>query len=1049
MRSAMVWISLLCTSGLSLPVFAQKLEVPRRHLRAPGPPLPAEEAVRKMTVPEGFTVELVAAEPDIVNPVAMFIDERGRFWIAESVEYPRLSPGVGRDRIKVLEDTDGDGKVDRTTLFAEGLNIPSGIAVGYGGVWVSNPPDLLYLQDTDGDLRADRSTVVLTGFGRTDTHEMPNSLTWGPDGWLYGLNGIFNQCRVNYPKDHPRYRKDRPDWSFNAAVFRVHPRTHAFEIFCEGTSNPWGIAINDAGDMFLSACVIDHLWHVAESGYYIRQRGPYRQHSWPLESIVKHKHVQAAYCGIVWFDSPAYPPEYRNTLYMGNVHSGSLNADVVRRRGGTYFGEPHPGFTPQAGTWNKDEQQSIAKTGDPAAPRLADLLTANDPWFVPVAQKIGPDGCIYILDWYDQYHCYQDAQADPEGIERAKGRLYRLRYQQTPYAHGLDLASRSDAELINLLGDPNVFFRETAQRLLSERGNPETAKQLEQILQREESKVFQRHALWARAGFPDHDQSWLAPLLSSADPFQRNWGVRLAASRGPQGEAILAAHNYCLNRDDLQDWELPAIAVALGKAQRASRQLEQMFNLVARAPDDQYLQQMVWENCHREIAAQPEKFAAIMDRLDTATPAQQAAVAPFLPRIIRLLAETQSVPGELLGQISGQAIAPKRAGLSCSFPENIRLQCLQELLECVRGKVLSGPRFESAREQLAPVLLSAEEEQNEAEQFQFLMTLLTAYWNDDTARAALLTAFQSSQFSEDQRIEILKTLLALNDPQAISSAERVLQQLQEQGKFRFALLSTLAQSPQPRIGNIILDHLAQLDSSELPMAVEILTQRPEWATALLRKIADGQVEKSLLNMNQLQRLARLPNPELQEQLKKVYGTVQFQTTRERRAILTNRRDHVRSHRGDPQRGSEVFKRVCAQCHKIYGEGNDVGPDLTSNGRSNWEQLFTNVMEPSAVIGQAYQARLLVTTDGRVLTGLPIEETSERVLLKIQGGKTESVPRAEIEEYRVSDRSLMPDQLEQTMTMQEFTDLFAFLSLDLPPSHPDAKFIPGSPRFDNP
>ena len=230
-----------------------------------------------MTVPEGFSVELVASEPDIVNPVAMTFDERGRIWITESLEYPRHEAGPGQDRIKILEDTDGDGRADKFTVFADGLNIPSGIAVGAGGVWVVNAPDLLFLQDTDGDGRADRREVVLTGFGRNDTHELPNSLTWGPDGWLYGLNGVFNRCHVQHQgRDH----------DFTCALFRIHPRTRAFELFAEGTSNPWGVAWDSEGSAFVSACVIDHLWHLTETGYYIRQGGPYPPFTSIIGSIV-------------------------------------------------------------------------------------------------------------------------------------------------------------------------------------------------------------------------------------------------------------------------------------------------------------------------------------------------------------------------------------------------------------------------------------------------------------------------------------------------------------------------------------------------------------------------------------------------------------------------------------------------------------------------------------------------------------------------------------------------------------------------------------------
>src|SRR4029078_7686399 len=209
--------------------------IPHAQDKPPNDPRDPKTAASMMTVPDGCAVEIVASEPEIVNPVAMTIDERGRFWITESLEYPRREPGPGQDRVKVFEDTDGDGKADKFTIFAEGLNIPSGIAVGYGGVWVANAPDILFLKDTDGDGRADKQEVVVTGFGRDDTHELPNSLTWGPDGWLYGLNGVFNQSRVE---------QGDKTFDFTCTLFRIHPKTRKFELFCEGTSNPWGVAFD-------------------------------------------------------------------------------------------------------------------------------------------------------------------------------------------------------------------------------------------------------------------------------------------------------------------------------------------------------------------------------------------------------------------------------------------------------------------------------------------------------------------------------------------------------------------------------------------------------------------------------------------------------------------------------------------------------------------------------------------------------------------------------------------------------------------------------------
>ena len=259
---------------------------------------------------------------------------------------------------------------------------------------------------------------------------------------------------------------------FTCALWRLHPRTREFELFAEGTSNPWGIAWDPEGSAFVSACVIDHLWHLTETGYYHRQGGPYPPHTWKIESIVGHGHQKAAYCGIHYFDSDAYPPEFRDRLYMGNIHGAAINVDRLVRRGSTYVGEAEP-----------------------------DFLSANDAWFMPIVQKTGPDGCLYVLDWYDRYHCYQDARRDPEGIDRLKGRLYRIRYGDSPRAGKFDLAAESDEQLIARLASPNVYFRDAAQRLLSERqsathGRCSNAWCWTQSL----AQKVRMHALWALVG---------------------------------------------------------------------------------------------------------------------------------------------------------------------------------------------------------------------------------------------------------------------------------------------------------------------------------------------------------------------------------------------------------------------------------------------------------------------------------------------------------------------------------------------------------------------
>ena len=561
-----LFIGLVVVPLFAQHVFAQE-PIPRGQTQPPGPPLSPADAIAKMTVPEGFHVELVAGEPDIRNPVAMAFDERGRIWITESFEYPRQKPGPGRDRVKVLEDTTGDGRADKVTVFADGLNIPSGIAVGYGGVWVANAPDLLFLQDTDGDGRADKREVVVTGFGRTDTHELPNSLTWGPDGWLYGLNGVFN---------HSHVKQAGNDYRFTCAVFRIHPRTREFQLFAEGTSNPWGIAWDPQGSMFLSACVIDHLWHITETGYYHRQGGPYPPFVWKLGSIVSHKHQMAAYCGITYFDSDAYPEAFRDRLIMGNIHGNCLNVDVLQRRGSTYIAKPAP-----------------------------DFLSANDAWFMPVAQKVGPDGCLYVLDWYDRYHCYQDARRDPKGVDRGHGRLYRIRYKSTPRAGRFDMASEDTSRLIQRLHSKNVYVRETAQRMLSERADPSASAPLQKlVLDKSTPRKTRLHALWSLIGAGDLDADFHARLFDHSEADVRAWAVRAAGNMGEVSDKVRG--RVPAASSDVADVQLQ-VAIAAGKIEGLDS-MRLLIDVLGHCGDDPLIPNIVWENLHPMLKNDSRRF---------------------------------------------------------------------------------------------------------------------------------------------------------------------------------------------------------------------------------------------------------------------------------------------------------------------------------------------------------------------------------------------------------------------------------------------------------
>jgi putative membrane-bound dehydrogenase-like protein len=997
MTCALVALSTLCCWFAPAAFAQEKPQLPHAYTEPPGPPISADEAAAKMTVPPGFKVEVVAHEPDIVNPVAMTFDERGRIWITESVEYPRHEAGPGRDRIKILEDTDGDGRADKFTIFAEGLNIPSGIAVGAGGVWVGNAPHILFMQDTDGDDRADKTEVVVTGFGRADTHEGPNSLTWGPDGWLYGLNGVFNPTHIEYRGK---------TYDFTCAMWRIHPRTRDFEVFCEGTSNPWGIAFNNDGDAFVSACVIDHLWHLVETGYYHRQAGAYPPFTWKIESIVDHKHQKAAYCGIHWFDSDAYPPEYREKLYMGNIHGNAINCDRLERNGSTYKGHAEP-----------------------------DFLQANDVWFMPIVQKTGPDGCLYILDWYDQYHCYQDARRVPEALDRSKGRLYRVRYNDTPRAPKFDLAQESDDELIERLKSPNIFFRDIAQRLLWERKKPETMKKLEGLaLDKSLPRKARMHALWARVGCGPLDQRFHTAVYLDPDASFQAWSLR-AAGIHRQRDGFTLQHVSSVANEEFRRSEPQTMlqaAVTTGKLETGAH--INLLEIASRCGDDPLIPHIVWNNLQPLIEDQGHEIATYLSGMG---PTKSPALIELAPRIVdRMLASKQMSADDvaLLLEALFQESVP--------FPTLGR--CLGMVSAKIQGQELSPAQCDALRPKFEPILSGAMDSSGRTEtyvQAALLATSLRLPAGFDASRNMLA----SSESTPEIRVQALAALVTAEDEGVIDTVRPMLEDAKTSTNLRRSVIEALGRFESPKVGELIVGVYDQLPADVKPQAIELLTQRPAWACALLTAIADKKIPADAVNLNQVRGLAASKDETVAKQVTAIWGNVRSDRNPGREQVIVQMRRFFREHPGDARRGQELYGKLCGQCHKIHGQGQEVGPDITLNGRASFDQLLSNVFDPSLVIGNAYQARVVITDDGRTLTGLVVEDSPQRVVLKVQGGKLETIARDHIDEMETSKLSLMPEGVEKQYKPEELADLFAFLTLDKPPDDPNARPIPGALR----
>ncbi len=417
-------------------------------------PLPPGEAPKHMTLPEGFKATLFAGEPDVVQPIAFTFDDRGRLWVVECLSYPNWTKdGTGHDRVVIYEDTDGDGHFDKKTVFYDKGSNLSGIALGFGGVWLCSTPNLVFIPLGEGDAPGGPPEVVLDGWNLNEAkHNVFNALTWGPDGWLWGCNGIQSNSLVGKPGT-PKDKRT----AINCGVWRYHPTKKTFETVANGTTNPWGLDFDDYGEAFITNCVIKHLWHVIPGAHFQRMYGQdFNPNLYGLmESCADHIHWGGgdwttgrggkgandvaggghAHVGAMVYLGDNWPAEYHNGLFTCNLHGSRVNHDLLKPHGSGY----------------------VATHGK-------DFLLANDPWFRGLYIQYGPDGGVYISDWTDTGECH-----NYDKVDRTNGRIYKVTYGDVKY-QPVDLAKLSDAELVKLqLPTRNDWQVRYARQLLQER----------------------------------------------------------------------------------------------------------------------------------------------------------------------------------------------------------------------------------------------------------------------------------------------------------------------------------------------------------------------------------------------------------------------------------------------------------------------------------------------------------------------------------------------------------------------------------------------------
>ncbi|MDP6538227.1 MAG: DUF1080 domain-containing protein [Planctomycetota bacterium] len=996
------------------PRFARDGDLARLRERVPTEHsgLPPVAAARAMTVPAGFAVDLVAAEPDLHQPIALAIDARGRLWVAEALSYPnRRPPGEGRDAIVVFEDADTDGTFERRTVFAEGLNLVSGLQVGFGGVWVGAAPQLMFIPDADGDLVPDgEPRVLLDGWGYEDTHETLNTFTWGPDGWLYGCHGVFTHSRVGVPGS-----ADDERTPLNAGVWRYHPTRHEFEVFAWGTSNPWGIDFDERGQALVTACVIPHLFHVAQGGRYRRQAGEhFNPHVYEdIETIADHRHYAGnigdhawwgreepehgkgtqeaggghAHCGALIYLGGSFPDRYEGTVLFSNIHGNRFNNDRPERSGSGFVG----------------------RHGE-------DFLLANDAWFRGINLETGPDGAVYFIDWYDATACHR---TDTERWDRTNGRLYRVRYGElAPRAAAV--ADLDDDGLLEALVDENEWFSRQARRVWQERGEPLTGavrRELEGLLANASARDRLR-ALWALHVTGSLDEEEAAALLAdeTQDEAVRAWAVQLLLEdrRLEPGSAERLAHAARVDPSPLVRLYLAAglQRMALDDRWEVARALADH----GEDADDPNLPLMLWYGVEPLAAEDP------VAALELASGAAIDRIARFIAR--RVASEPAGHP----------ALIAAMAATHDDAWFGLLLEQLALAMEGERGATMP-PAWPAVGERARRSAEASVRDQ--------AFSVSVAY-GDSSVFPRLRDILASGEESAERRERAVDVLVRGRDAEAVGVMHAVL----SEGVLRGPILRGLARFDHPATPEVVLAHYPSLGEGEKRDALNTLAARPAYARALLRAVGDGAVAPDALDAVLLRQLRTLGDEQVERMIEEVWGVAR-EVPEDRRALIAEwveRLDDGVLAAADLSAGREVYSRTCEQCHVLFGEGRDVGPELTGSNRADKEYVLTNIIDPNALIPAEYQITTLQLDDESVVSGILTRETPTALTLKTQT-ETIVVAADEVALRVAGEVSMMPEGQLQTLTEDEVRDLVAYLASDaqvplLATDHNRSRFFDG-------
>jgi putative heme-binding domain-containing protein len=1010
-RNVIAAVGLVLAAG-AMPLRAQAPQPPA--LVAPTGPRTPEEERKGFHLPPGFVAELVACEPEIYKPMNLAFDDLGRLWVTSSLEYPfpAKEGTTPRDKVTILDDFGPDGRARRVSTFADGLNIPIGVLpLSPREALVHGIPKVWRLTDADGDGKADRREEAYQSYGFADTHGMTNAFTWGLDGWIYTCHGFANTSTV-------KGADGRAIVMQSGNTYRMRPDGSRVEWYTHGQVNPFGLAMDPRGNLFSCDCHSRPVYQLLRGAYYPSFGKPHDGLGFGPE-MMSHDHGSTGIAGIAYYAAGHFPARWRDTVFVGNVVTSRINHDRLERHGSTLVAIAQP-----------------------------DFLVSEDPWFRPVDIELGPDGALYIADFYNKIIGHYEVPLTHPGRDRFRGRIWRIVYQgpeprAEPKAPRADWTRASIAELISDLSHENLAVRVRATNELVRRGGVEAFHAAEAVLASKDARPEARaHALWvAERLVPMNDP----PLFAAArdrDPLVRVHAMKALGERPGLTEAARDLATAALKDEDA--FVRRAAAEALGRHPSADN-LRPLLDLRHAVPaDDTHLRhavrmalrdQLVPESSWARVNATAWDQADARALADVALGVPGPAAADFLLRHLKQSPEGPERVVDAVHHVARYGSDP--AGL-LAFVRGDRPQDLKHqaaLLRAIQqGTQERGGRLDPAAQEWAAALvrtLIASARDDEAlAGFELAGALKMTPLRDD-----LIALADSRPSPEPRRAAALAALATLDPAAAIGPLGRALGDAGTPIGLRERAAGLLAQQNRPEARARLMEVLP-LAPGRLQTAIAVgLAGTRAGAERLLEAIAAGKASARLLQEPPVgARVRAVGGRDLEARLGALLAGLPRADARLQQ-LIDRRRAGFAAAKADVGLGAKVFETHCAACHQLAGRGARIGPQLDGIGARGADRLTEDILDPNRNIDQAFRVTTLALSSGQVLSGLLLREEGDTLVLADPQGKEVRVAKGDVEERKVAPLSPMPSTLADQIGEAEFYHLLGYLLSQTKPADP--------------